>query len=192
MKHRLGFRIFSWVVRLVAIVLVSCAMALSLLLIAQRIFEPFHIVVSDSMSPQIIKGDAIIIKDIDNSTVKVGDIIIFPDPEHGEEGNLIIHRVVGIEEVNNVKFYYTKGDANPGQDNWKVSMGQVTGGVAVRLPDFGDFLDFIASPRGYVSCIVIPAIASLVIASLLGLVEKLVGEPKPEAQTTPDFPPTST
>src|SRR5450759_2618830 len=80
MKRRLGFRIFSGLVRFTAVILVIVALSLAMLIIAQRIFNPFHIVVNNSMSPQISKGDAVIIKDIEPNTVKVGEVISSATP----------------------------------------------------------------------------------------------------------------
>ncbi len=173
MKHERLLRFGAAMTRLTAVLLVALAMSLSLLLIAQRVFNPFHVVISNSMSPQIKIGDAVIMKDIDAAIVKPGQVIIFHDPNDKE--NLIIHRVVGVEDKGGVKFFSTKGDNNKELDNWQISMGEVVGGVAVTLPHFGSFLDFVSTPKGFVACIVIPAIASLLIVMLLGFAEKLVG-----------------
>lgn len=171
MKRQKLYKVFASLMRLTAILLVAVAMSLALLIIAQRVFNPFHIVVSNSMSPQIKTGDAVVIKDIESQTVKLGDVIIFHDPE--DRSNMIIHRVVNVEDQGGVKFYSTKGDNNAEPDNWKISMGEVIGGVSVTLPGLGAFLDFVSTPRGYTSCIVIPAIASLLIVILLGFAEKI-------------------
>ena len=166
------FRFLGSLTRFIAVILVAFAMSLALLLIAQRIFNPFHVVVSNSMSPQIKTGDAVVVKDVDTANVKVGQVLIFHDPE--DKSNYVIHRVIGVEDISGVKFYSTKGDNNSVPDSWKISMGEVVGGVAVTMPGFGSFLDFISTAKGYVSCIVIPALASLLIVMLLGLIDKLI------------------
>jgi len=183
------WRFLGSLTRFIAILLVACAMSLALLLIAQRIFAPFHVVVSNSMSPKIKTGDAVVVKDIDPANVQLGQIVILHDP--ADKSNYVIHRVVGIEDVAGVKFYSTKGDNNPAPDNWKISMGEVLGGVAVTLPGFGQFLDFLSTAKGYTSCIVIPAIASLLIVMLLGFVEKLVALSK-RNEPSMQVPPTAT
>jgi signal peptidase I len=171
MKQRRFLGVFTSVARLVAILLVACAMSLALLIITQRVFNPFHVVISNSMSPQIKTGDAVIMKDIDTSNVPVGTVIIFNDPDNRQD--MVVHRVVSVEDRGGVKFYHTKGDNNAQPDNWQISMGEVLGGVAVTLPKLGAFLDFMTTARGYVSCIVIPAAAALLIVMLLGFGEKL-------------------
>lgn len=189
MKRGTAFKIFGALVRFTAIILVVVAMSLAMLIVAQRIFNPFHVVVSNSMSPQIKKGDAVVIKDIEPSNVKIGEVIIFRDPEHKED--LVIQRVVRVEDQGGVKFFSTKGDNNPQADNWKISAGEVTGGVAVRLPSFGSFLDLITTPRGYVSIIVIPAVGSILLVMLLAMIEKVVEMGK-RSHGQPELPPTST
>jgi len=190
MKNRTGlWRFLGSLTRFIAILLVACAMSLALLLIAQRVFSPFHVVVSNSMFPQIKTGDAVVVKDIDPAAVKIGQIVIFHDPE--DKSNYVIHRVIAVEDVGGVKFYSTKGDHNDIADNWKISMGEVIGGVAVTLPGFGSFLDFISTAKGYVSFIVIPALASLLIVMLLGLIEKLSRLGK-RNEPSIEVPPTAT
>jgi signal peptidase I len=171
MKQRKGVRVLMSVARLLAILLVAFAMSLALLIITQRVFNPFHVVISDSMSPQIRTGDAVIMKDMDTANVPIGTVIIFNDPNNRQD--MVIHRVVAVEDRGGVKFYSTKGDNNAQPDNWKISMGEVLGGVAVTLPKLGSFLDFMTTARGYVSCIVIPAAAALLLVMLLGFGEKL-------------------
>ena len=95
------------------------------------IFPHFMIGVgSDSMSPAINKGDAVIIKKVNNaSTLKEGDVIAY------KKGKLVIvHRIVAFEEKNGKTLIITKGDANGGNDPNKVKESQVRGVVEVRIP----------------------------------------------------------
>ena len=75
----------------------------------------FFEIVSGSMSPQIEKGDMIIVK-LDTD-YKVGDIISFKDND-----SIITHRIVQINDDNIV----TKGDANNTEDN-PITKNQVIG-----------------------------------------------------------------
>lgn len=156
--------------RFIAVGLIAFAMACTLLLIFQRVFSPFHLVKSDSMSPQIKTGDAVVVKDIDPTAVTIGQIIIFEDPE--QKGQYIIHRVVTIEDAGYVRYFTTKGDANPINDPDRIATGEVVGGVAAKLSGFGVFLDFLGTPKGYVSCIAVPAGVCMVLVFVLSIVEK--------------------
>lgn len=156
--------------RFIAICLVAFAMSFALLLIFQSIFNPFHVVLTNSMSPYIKAGDAVVIKDVDPEEVDVGDIIIFLDPD--EKERFVIHRVVDIENQEYVRLFTTKGDNNPASDADRIPSGQVVGGMAVRLPHFGSFLNFISSPGGYVSCIAIPAGLSMFLIFMLAVLDR--------------------
>jgi signal peptidase I len=171
MKRREPYRIARGFFRFAAMLLIAMAMALALLLIAQRIFNPFHVVASGSMTPQYEIGDAIVVKDIKTEDIKAGEVIIFSDPD--KTGDYIIHRVIGIEEASPARYFLTKGDNNPVADNWKVSSGDVAGGVAMRLPHFGSFLNFLSNPKGYLSLIAAPGMVSLLLVFLLSIFDRL-------------------
>lgn len=169
MRGRL-FRFSKGLLRFTAVVLIAVAMAGSFLLISQRVLNPFHVVASNSMYPQIKTGDAVVIKDVNPEEVKVGQVIIFQDPE--KNGDYVIHRVVGVEKSGQVCFFTTKGDNNPVADPRKVPTGEVVGEVGAKLPRFGKFLNFLTTPKGYVSCIAVPAGISFFLVICLSIIEK--------------------
>lgn len=85
---------------------------------------------SESMSPALNKGDAVILKKVkDYNTLQKDDIIAY------KKGKLVIvHRIVDIEKKNGKTFFITKGDANGGNDPNRVKSSQVKGIVVVRVP----------------------------------------------------------
>jgi signal peptidase len=86
---------------------------------------------SQSMSPTINKGDAIILSKVSkDEQLKKGDIIAFTNNE-----KVIIHRIQDITVSNDGKrLYVTKGDANNGVDSNLVSLKQVRGVVRAKIP----------------------------------------------------------
>ena len=96
---------------------------------------------SDSMSPKVNKGDAVILKKVGKTTkVEKGDIIAYE-----KDGKIIVHRVVGITKDKKGNYLYTtKGDANGGNDPKPVKRKQVDGVVRVKIP-------FIAYPTVWLS-----------------------------------------
>lgn len=86
---------------------------------------------SDSMSPKINKGDAVILKKYNNEkdNLKKGDIIAFQS-----NGKVIIHRVVEVDNKKGKNVYYTKGDFNNTRDSSPVSQKQIRGIVKFRIP----------------------------------------------------------
>lgn len=85
---------------------------------------------SDSMSPTIHKGDAVILKKVgEKETLKKGDIIAY------SRGKLIIvHRITEVKKDNGKTVYITKGDANNGNDPREVYQNQVKGKVQFKIP----------------------------------------------------------
>jgi len=159
--------------RLLAISLIVIAMACAVLVIVQRVFNPFQGVASDSMSPSIKTGDAVVITDGDPSAVKVGQVIVFQDPE--TRGQFVIHRVVGIDETGPTRYFITTGDNNPVTDDWRIAPGAVVGQLGMRLPGFGRVLSFLFTARGYFTCICGPVALSLLLVVALSMFESSTG-----------------
>jgi len=79
------------------------------IVLISRVFPIFMIGIgSESMTGSINKGDAVIAyKSIGEPKINENDVIVFEVP-----GKILIHRVVEIEEIDGIKYYRTKGDAN--------------------------------------------------------------------------------
>lgn len=104
-------------------------------------YKPF-IVLSGSMESDIHKGDLIITKKVDTSTLKVDDIIAFRD----SAGTITTHRIRDVVEKNGKKSYITKGDNNSTQDRNLVSEEDVEGIYVGRVPGLGSMMDKLAEP----------------------------------------------
>lgn len=86
---------------------------------------------SNSMSPSINKGDAVILK-LKNNDFKKNDVISFD-----YRGRNTVHRIVSIENINGETIYHTKGDANNSSDNIEVKKDMIKGKVLFRIPYIG-------------------------------------------------------
>ncbi len=91
-------------------------------------------VASGSMHPVIEKGDVVIVERVDDDfgRVQVGDVIAF-----NYNGTIVVHRVINIIQDRSEYFFYTKGDANEGNDNFVVEMDMLKGIVKYRIPFIG-------------------------------------------------------
>ena len=98
------------------------------------------IIVSESMEPTIMVGDAIFIKEVPEKEIKINDIISFHDGQ-----SINTHRVIGISEENGVKSYKTKGDNNKNEDKEKVNYNQIEGKYQFKISNFGNFVKIIQS-----------------------------------------------
>lgn len=86
-----------------------------------------HIVISDSMEPNIHVNDIIIIKESDS--YNVGDVITYIS----DEGRSITHRIIDIDFGG----YIVKGDDNPNRDPGTIRPEQIVGKMILRIPTGG-------------------------------------------------------
>ena len=111
---------------------VLCLLVVTIIMLVSGLFKySLSSIASNSMYPTLQKGDAIIIKklnDNDKKKIEIGDIIVFQ-----EEGHIITHRVVEIKEG----VYITKGDNNSTKDMNKKTKNDILGLVKVRIPYLG-------------------------------------------------------
>lgn len=89
---------------------------------------------SESMTPTVCKGDAIIYKKIDKKKLpKIGDILVFK-----KEKKIVVHRIIEIVELsNNEKIYYTKGDNNEAPDGYPIEINEILGTVKLKIKYIG-------------------------------------------------------
>lgn len=91
-------------------------------------------IASGSMEKVISKGDVVIIEKIDKKydELKEGQIIAYT-----YNGVLVVHRIVRIIEDKGEYYVYTKGDANPNEDNYVVEQDTIMGTVKFVVPYVG-------------------------------------------------------
>ena len=85
---------------------------------------------SQSMSPAVNKGDAVILKKVKKSeTLEKGKIIAYSKGK-----KIVIHRIIEVTKAKGKVVYVTKGDANNAKDSQVVEKKQVKGVVQLRIP----------------------------------------------------------
>jgi signal peptidase len=101
------------------------------------VFPPYRAISSGSMEPVYYEGDVVVIKKVDPSELKVGDIIVF---EAVGGGIPIVHRIEEIIEEDDALYFVTKGDNNPFQDTYYspgVPGPKVIGTPVLKIPKVG-------------------------------------------------------
>lgn len=152
---------------LVSIVVLAAIFLMGSRVVGYRIFN----IVSGSMTPEYNVGDLIYVKEVDPSTVKVGDVITFV---LNEDLVVATHRVVRIDVEK--KHFYTKGDANETEDGAPVHFNNLIGVPQFSIPGLGYVSDFIQhSPGMYIT------IAAVTILIVLAFAPDLVKK-KPVAE----------
>jgi signal peptidase I len=96
------------------------------------------VVLSGSMTPQFVAGDAVIVKPAPPAEdLKVGQVITFHPP--GDE-QLVTHRIHALIERPEGLFVQTKGDANPAPDPNYTPAGNVVGIAETVIPGAGRYI----------------------------------------------------
>ena len=131
-----------------------------IILIAQTIIKPdetpsiFGIktfnIISSSMKPTIGINDIVIVKKVDGSKLKENDIITF-----NINGDVITHRIIKIENVNNEQIYITKGDSNEVSDSDKITYDNIEGKYLFKIPKIGKVLNFLKNKIVFTAILVI-------------------------------------
>lgn len=115
--------------------LIPTAIIIVLVYFVSGYFHYYAIAVaSGSMSPNIHKGDVVIIEKIDKDyeSLKEGQVIAYK-----YDGLIIVHRLEKILKNGDKYYFYTKGDANEKTDNWTVEEDMIIGTVNYKIAYIG-------------------------------------------------------
>jgi signal peptidase I len=120
--------------------------------------NPFYVVASGSMIPNLNINDYVIVShNVPFNGLKVGDIIVFKTYGTGNSGQhiTIVHRVAEIvtDPINGQKVIRTKGDANPdsipGAD-YPIFEKNYIGKVVYVIPKLGIITNVFHPPTNYI------------------------------------------
>jgi signal peptidase I len=149
------------------------------------------------------KGDLIIVQGVNpedlNTNYPDSDIIVFHQPS--DPSDLIVHRIVAVDEVNGTLYFRTKGDGNSPvkwpntpttseYDPWQtdgvpgVREDLVVGKVVMRIPWLGHLVLFMRNSVG-LPIVVALIIIIVVLEFVLPLLKKKPAEPQKTAQQQP-------
>lgn len=118
-------------------------------------------VVTDSMKPTISSETCIIIEEVEQEEIQVGDIITFVSESPQIKGFLNTHRVYEIAEdaESGETLYITIGDASSEPDPYPVAYDQIVGRYVRELP-YGEWLyraiRFLADQVNYFIIVILP------------------------------------
>ena len=157
LRRLLGHRaVRGWVYGLaLAVSLVGVVLSNAVPLWYRAHGERLLVVTSGSMAPQIAAGDAVVIRPLEATELRVGQVVTFQAPQ---AQRYTTHRIVAIEQRYLVKhpgpddhpayFIRTQGDNNRTPDPDLTPIGSIRGIVTETLPGWGHFLTWAHSPEG--------------------------------------------
>lgn len=123
-----------------------------------------YLISTESMEPELKKGDAIIIKKVAEDQLRVNDIVTFKI-----NGEIITHRIVRIDEVNSEKFYITKGDNNNVEDSDELRFSDIEGKKIIKIPHLGNI---VAGLKNGIVIILVVLIALIMYLNRIEMKEK--------------------
>ena len=113
-------------------------------------------VVTESMKPEYVVGDAIVTKTIEPSEIKIGDDITYLGLAESFKDKIVTHRVINIEKAEDGTYIFeTKGIANPKADP-KINESQIFGKVIYKIKSISYINSIIGNLYGMYFAIFIP------------------------------------
>ena len=147
-------------------------------------YKPY-IVLSDSMSDTFAVGDLSVSAQTDPETLEPGDIITFTSIDPSNYGAVVTHKIREITEYEGEPAFVTYGTTTGVDDSYPVPFENVIGEYKFRLPKMGYFFEFLTTPAGYVTVILIPFLVLIVLqgAKFFRLVRQYRAEQQAELDT---------
>lgn len=118
---------------------------------------PLLAVESESMEPTLYRGDLVIVRAVDPTTLQVGDIVIYNATPVGSDVP-IVHRIIEITNVSGILNFRFKGDNNPGPDPWTLNETYILAKVIGSVRYLGFITLLLISPYGLTSIIALVVI----------------------------------
>ena len=167
----------SGIVKDIIIVVIGIAIIWIGLRVAFGTENPFYVVSSGSMIPNLNIFDVIVVQgNVPFDHLKIGDIIVFNRPNGHDK--VIVHRVAEFLNKDPLVIR-TKGDANPGSipgTDFPITKGDYIGKVVYVIPQIG-----------YVTRILTPPINYIIIAVIVGIMlVKQLGKSKSHTDISED------
>lgn len=136
-------------------------------------FKPY-IVITESMEPDIMVFDLIIVKNPKIDELEVDDIITFyADMNYDGEKDVITHYIYSINENDDGDLIfrtngYFENEADTFPDYWLLGEDDILGQHALTIPKLGYLVQFVKSPFGIAALVVNAG----VIAGIIYLIKK--------------------
>ena len=162
-KHRI-----LTIVGIVLCAIFAPLLIINLILVIQGVVNPDEVpgiggykpmmVMTESMEDYILAGDIIIVKEIDPTTLEVGDVITFFDPI-GNGTTTVTHRIIDVVNDETGLWFQTQGDNNNTPDRELVESDAVIGIYVFRIPFIAHIALFMQTVPGLIVSIFVPLCA---------------------------------
>ncbi|MBO5348062.1 MAG: signal peptidase I [Lachnospiraceae bacterium] len=132
------------------------------------------IVMSDSMSrTDFDAGDVVLVKNVDPSTLKEGDIIAFTSVDRDNYGETVTHKIRHLTtDADGNPGFITYGTTTDTDDSAVVTYDYILGKYQWHIPKIGSFFHFLKTTPGYIMFILVP-FALLILFQVLNCVKAI-------------------
>lgn len=148
------------------------------------------IVLSDSMSrTDFDAGDLVLVKEVDCSTLKEGDIIAYTSQNTFNYGETVTHKIRKlVTDANGEPGFITYGTTTDTDDETIVTYPFVLGKYQKTIPNVGKFFQFLKTTPGYIVCILVPFLILILSEGIrcINLFRKYKSEQQAELQSERD------
>lgn len=148
------------------------------------------IVLSDSMSKTDFNaGDLVLVKEVDCSTLKGGDIIAYTSQNTANYGETVTHKIRKLTtDANGQPGFVTYGTTTDTDDETIVTYPYVLGKYKKHIPKVGTFFQFLKTTPGYIVCILTPFLLLILTEGIrcIRLFRKYKAEQQAELQAERD------
>ena len=135
------------ILKTISTLIVVFVASIAFLLVGIKIFGvELYAVLSGSMEPTYKVGSLIYVVDVDTDELKEQDAITF----RLTDNTIATHRIIKIEEQDNKKLFYTKGDANKLPDKNPVLEDEIIGKPVFTIPLLGYIAYFMQTTSGMI------------------------------------------
>ena len=182
MSKVLDNKFIKFLLKFIKVVVWIFVLLVIFVILVQRIFNNqvsigsyrMFTVVTGSMDPVYKVGDVVISKEVDPSTIKKGDDVVYLGEKNDFKDKIVTHRVIKIEKKDNEYYFTTKGIANDYSDP-VISSDQIYGKVVYK-PVVLSFLSGILNTKlGFYLLIFVP-VAFLIFLEILDYIKRKEGE----------------
>ena len=117
-----------------------------------------YTVLSDSMAAtDFDAGSIVIMKEVDPSTLKEGDIISYISQNTENYGEIVTHKIRKLtNDASGEPGFVTYGTTTDTDDELIVTYPYITGKYQTHISGVGHFFEYLRTPVGYITCIFIP------------------------------------
>ena len=154
------------IIRIIYIIVVPIILY-DIILISQTIINPYKTpsffgyktfnIISGSMEPEIKINDVVITREAKDEELKEGDIITY-----NIDGNIVTHRIIKKELIDGQLKYTTKGDRNDVSDIDKITLDQIEGIYAGKIPGIGWIFSLLKNKAVFITVLIILVVCFLI------------------------------